>query len=381
MPDFSPSGNYYVYPTFGTAGQGIGAQVYKGSYHSEMQLAPLLAQLAAGNFTVSGLTVPGSSASLMLSVALGVAVIGGRVVSIPGATSVTCTANATNYGFLKLEKDADGYAISVAVEVNTTGTAPADSTPLFIAIAGSSTISATTSLLVLGPPRGKQNRMTVFTTAGANLFAPQFTGTHTALAVGGGGSGGTGWGQSGPIDYYSRGGGGGGGGAAVFGQFTLAIGSPITVTVGAGGALASNGSGTTQSAGHDGGDSIVGTLTAAGGKGGAAGDQNITPAVGGAGGIAAGGANSFGVNGTPGLSGAVHLNGTPPAAEGGNGGIPGFFRFIGVGGVGTVLTSTGTAPSGIGAGSCGARGEVTTPNTTGTDSSLPGMPGMVILFW
>ncbi len=95
------------------------------------------------NYSLSGLTVPATSASLNIDVALGAAYLAGRSISIPGATTVTATLNATNYIFLKLSRDGANLATGVVLEVNTTGTAPADSTPIATLTAGAATITAT----------------------------------------------------------------------------------------------------------------------------------------------------------------------------------------------------------------------------------------------
>lgn len=109
----------------------------------ENQWAALTAAFNASNHTIGGLTVPATSASLNIDVALGSAYISGRWISIPAGTTVTATASATNTVFVKLTRDGANLATGASFEVNTTGTAPADSTPIATLTAGASTITAT----------------------------------------------------------------------------------------------------------------------------------------------------------------------------------------------------------------------------------------------
>lgn len=380
MSDFAVSGNWFIYPTYGSAGEGAGAEPYKGSYHSELQLGSLLSGLAGASFVFSGFSVPGSSVNLNLAVPLGVAMISGRLVTIPGSTTVTVTASQTNYIYLKLEKDADGYVLSAAFEVNITGTAPADSVPIARAVADSSTITTTTDLRPATQPVGSANRMVVYSTAGTFEFIPKFTGKHKFIVIGAGGGGGNGVGYITTTTNYAAGG-GGGGGAMTVGTLDLTVGVPISVVVGAAGTGRANN--TSAQDGVAGGASSASTLTANGGAGGV---KAITT-TGGAGG-AGGAASSFGTatfsfagqNGTAGAnaSGGASL----PGGNGGNGsGFAGLTGGVGNTNFNPTVAPTSTFPGGGGGGGVG---EYNSPFGAGIGPSTEsgaGGPGLVIVFW
>ena len=376
MGDHTPSGDYFVYPTRGNAaGQGIGASAYKGSYHSEKQLARLLAGLQYANFVQSGFTVPASSGTLVLAVAAGVAIIDGRVATVPGSTNVTCTANQTNYIFLKLERDAEDYVVSAAFEVNTTGTAPDDSVLLASAVAGASSISSTTDRRPLGSNRGKENRMLVVvgsSTPGASAvtgsFTPTFTGKIEALLVGGGGGGGGGTGPYSIGTGYS--GGGGGSGAALRISIPCTKGTSLSYSVPS--AALNN---------LDAGDCTLGAFQANGGDRG-----NNVGGSGGAGGAAyAGSGDYFALAGQAGGDGS---SGVGVEVPGGGGGAPPDLKFLGVGGIGRYYSGPPlgnyAGNPGIGYGAGGAGGPAyQTLDPYGVDAGKggAGTPGLMIIFW
>lgn len=91
-----------------------------------------------------------------------------------------------------------------------------------------------------------------FTSVGTTSFTPPATGSAEVLVVAGGGGGG-----------FGRGGGGGGGGVIYNGSYSVTAGTPITVTVGAGGTGAA--SNTATSSTGNGGNSVFGIITATGG--------------------------------------------------------------------------------------------------------------------
>jgi hypothetical protein len=133
----------------------------------------------------------------------------------------------------------------------------------------------------------------VFTTSG--VFTPSFTGTVEVLVVAGGGGGGS-----------DMGGGGGGGGVISNTRVSVTAGSPVTVTVGAGGTGAPAGQGghaTTK--GTNGANSVFGSNTAIGG--GAGGCSYWTFG------------NSFGNGGGSGGGGSGYNNGVTPALSTGTG--------------------------------------------------------------
>lgn len=129
-----------IFPTVNDVAPSAGG----GKVLTEANLAYWLKQLLGQNFVLSGFTVPASSADLTLSVALGEAMIGGYRVVKDAAENVTCAASATNHIYLKLTRDASQNVTGAVFEVNTTGTAPADSVKIATAVAGVSSISSTT---------------------------------------------------------------------------------------------------------------------------------------------------------------------------------------------------------------------------------------------
>lgn len=148
----------------------------------------------------------------------------------------------------------------------------------------------------------------VFTASGS--FIPQFSGTVEVLAVAGGGGGG-----------MDMGGGGGGGGVVTSKSYTVSAGSPITVTVGAGGngapAAGTNG----QPGGHqytipatNGGNSVFGSLTAIGGGFGGSSYRGYTPGIAGGNGGSGGGSSGYNDNA------GTFYGGTGTAGQGNRGG-------------------------------------------------------------
>ena len=123
---------------------------------------------------------------------------------------------------------------------------------------------------------------------------PGPTSTVEYLVVGGGGGGG------GPGSYYGGGGGGGAGGFNTATGYAVSVGSPITVTVGAGGAMQTNGN-----------SSVFGSITSSGGGYGAV-VQTYTGINGGNGASGGGGSGSIYSGGTGGTA--------TPAGQGNSGG-------------------------------------------------------------
>jgi len=133
----------------------------------------------------------------------------------------------------------------------------------------------------------------VFATSG--VFTPSFTGTVEVLVVAGGGGGGS-----------DMGGGGGGGGVISNTLVSVSAGTPITVTVGAGGTGAPAGQGGHASTkGTNGVNSVFGSNTAVGGGAGGCSVYTI--------------GNSFGNGGGSGGGGSGYNNGVTPALSTGTG--------------------------------------------------------------
>jgi hypothetical protein len=241
----------------------------------------------------------------------------------------------------------------------------------------------------------------VFTSSG--VFTPAFTGTIEVLVVGGGGGGG-----------MDMGGGGGGGGVISNTTVSVTAGTPITVTVGAGGYGGPAGSGGyrtdgagPQPGGHqftvsatNGSNSVFGSLTAVGGGYGGSSYFGYTPNngygnAGGSGGGASGysdGSTGRGGSGTAGQGNAgggstgqyYSGGGGGAAAAGSNGGTPnggaGVLNTIlnkdlywGGGGGGASYSSGQGGNGGIGGGGGGANG--TTTGGAGYNSGFPGGGG------
>jgi prepilin-type N-terminal cleavage/methylation domain-containing protein len=191
-----------------------------------------------------------------------------------------------------------------------------------------------------------------FTTVGNDTFEVTSESCEAeVLVVAGGGGGGS-----------NIGGGGGGGGLISTTTSLTSVSSPYTVTVGDGGAhgvYESQWPPTLYGSGHNGGDSIFGTITASGGGGGG-GNPYQNPAVGLSGGSGGGAASLIDV-GTPSLSG-------------GSGNIPSVSPAQGYNG-GSVSNSASGAGGGGGAG--GAGGSVTGSSSgnggVGVSSSISGV--------
>jgi len=156
-----------IFPTVQDVGGGGAGKVI-----TEANLSAWLKQLLGQNFVLSGFTVPASSADLTLSVAAGEANIAGYRVVIDTATTVTCTASATNHIYLKLTRDASQNVTGATFEVNTTGTAPADSVKIATAVAGASSITSTTDARVLYPFAYSQMPYTPVNKAGDTVTGP-----------------------------------------------------------------------------------------------------------------------------------------------------------------------------------------------------------------
>ncbi len=182
-------------------------------------------------------------------------------------------------------------------------------------------------------------------TAGGTFTPPVGVSNVEVLVVGGGGGGGA------PIQFGTAGGGGGGAGGLVYNPaFAVTGGSPVTITVGAGGGPtpSSNGFWT----GNNGSNSTFGAITALGGGGGSGNNEQGQPGGSGGGsrgnpggvatqpGSASGGFGNRGGNfpGSPGGTGASGGGGAGGAGED----LPGNGGQASDGGVGLQYSITGT---------------------------------------
>ena len=173
------------------------------------------------------------------------------------------------------------------------------------------------------------------TTATGAWTVPAGVSSVSVIIVGGGGGGG-----------QECGGGGGGGGVIYNTSFAVTAGSPLTVTVGGGGARGYNGNNPIPLPGGNGSNSVFDTLNAIGGGGGAASSLGTPGSDGGSGGGGAGyydltlhnTQSTAGGSGSQGNAGGYgyYVN---PGAKGGGGG--------GAGGAGTDAFSGGNGGGGV----------------------------------
>jgi hypothetical protein len=304
----------------------------------ENQWAFVAGVFGHNNYGMTGLTVPSTSASLSINVAAGTAYLSGRWVSIPASTSVTATASFTNYVFLKLARDGANLVTGAVFEVNISGTAPADATPIATLTAGASTITATTDARILGPgPAVVLTSGTTFTyPAGiTRIYVEAFAGS------GGGGGGGEAYDIAGPA-VGTSGGDGTAGGTTTFN------------------ALTANG-GAAGKGGLGGGVNAAGPASAAHGS--ASGGYVNLPGLGPPGG-------NPGMGGQTGTAGGV----APPGLPGGRGGDGGYSAGYFTGAVGSTLSYAIGA-----AGTAGTAGS----GNPGPDGSAgqPGLPGRIVIYY
>jgi hypothetical protein len=294
----------------------------------ENQWAKPMALFSPNNFTLTGLTVPGTSGTLNIDVALGTLYLEGRHITIPAATTVTAAASLTNFVYAKLTRDGGNLVTGVSFEVNITGTPPADSTPIATLTAGASTITATTDLRIL------PTSITVLTT-GTEWTVP--AGIRQIYVEVIGASGGGGGGGGGGVTTGPAGSSGGSGGTTSFDTLSTTGGSGgfggkgSSVAGGANGGVPGTGSGASinlQGSGRPGGTAGngCGTGTFVNGPGGPGGDggyaaklltvapnTDITLAIGsagsaGSGGVGTGGTPCTGGAGQAGLAGVIGIH-------------------------------------------------------------------------
>jgi len=287
-------------------GSGVSGSANDGKRWFERQLRKLWPSLGGGNnYVLSGGTVPATDPDLVLQVAAGSAVIDGHYCQWP-ATNITLPASQTSHLFLKLVFSSS-LIVDLAIEDNTTGSAPASSTKLCTATTSGSAVTATTDARIVGPgsvvslsagtytvPAGiRRAKLRIwgagggggggedsgFVIDGNNGSAGGTTSVGTLVSVNGGGGGGGGGlggsvgadatvhtGQIGIVGQGSRrgeGGAGGGsatsglpGGAGIYVEIVVNL-TPDgthTVTLGAGG----------TGGGNNGGDGQVGSNGEAG---------------------------------------------------------------------------------------------------------------------
>lgn len=274
--------------TIWLTGLDVAAVAGDGKYLYEKKMAQAFKAFAQ-NFRVSGLVIPGSSANLNITIALGEAVISGFYCEIP-ATQVAAFASVTNHVFLKLTRDGSNKVTGAQYEVNDTGTAPADSLKIGTLTASGAAITATTHSGRTGRVVRRMPSFQVFNSSGSFTCPDDVTEvTVEVWGAGGGGAGGQGGstmdtctGATGPASNGAKGFRGG----YVADVITLSPGSQYVITIGAGGAAGTPGAGAVQT----GNSVILGAAGGAGGTGGATSFAALLTANGGVGGTSGGGA-------------------------------------------------------------------------------------------
>lgn len=137
MADFDPTDPIVRYTE-----NDIGPSAGDGKDVTEQSFAEIISEIVQ-NFVDNGLTLPATSASLSIDLAAGVCYVSGYRVEIPNAVSLTVGASVTSYVFLRLDRDGDNNVEAVKIEVNTTGSQPADSIWLATIVSGGTTITST----------------------------------------------------------------------------------------------------------------------------------------------------------------------------------------------------------------------------------------------
>ena len=291
----------------------------------ENQWAKKSAVELANNYTLSGLTVPGTSASLNISVALGTAYLEGRHITIPAATALTASASSTNFVWLKLTRDGASLVTGASFQVTTSSTPPADSTPIATLTAGASTITATADLRILPTTTTVLTTGTTWTVPAGILRVE----VEVFGASGGGGGGGGGGATTAPAGSAGGAGGttsfsslsvtGGGGGSGGRGPATNP-GPPVGAPgVGSGPSANIYRIGRPGGQGSSGCNSSAGPGGIGGSSGAAASTLSVTPntdityaigaaGTGGAGGVGTGNSACTGTAGNAGLAGAVVIH-------------------------------------------------------------------------
>lgn len=148
MPDYAYSGE-----TIKFTKNDIGPSAGDGKHVNEQSFAALIAKLTE-DYIEEGGALPLTSASLSITVPALTGFISGYDVDLP-SLSITVGASTTSYAFVKLDKDGDDNVTGASIEVNTTGTQPADSIALSVITSGASTITNTRDKA----PRGRFGRL------------------------------------------------------------------------------------------------------------------------------------------------------------------------------------------------------------------------------
>ena len=122
---------------YGGGGAGDGKNITENNFSRIMRLVT-----NDVDYIESGLNVPASWPDLLPPVLSGEALIQGYWVDRDAAEYVAVTASTTNYIYLKLTVDGSNNVTGADVEVNTTGTPPANSILLSIAVTDATTVTS-----------------------------------------------------------------------------------------------------------------------------------------------------------------------------------------------------------------------------------------------
>ena len=348
-----------------------------GSLNSSGQITSASTETIKGNaFSVGGssFTVSGGSTTVAYSLTAGSISTSGPITGSTG----TLTGNAFSVGAASFTVSGGSATVAYQLKagsLSSTGPATASTGTLTGSAfaVGGSTLVVTGGRVGIGTtspaaPLHVVYSGTAFCATGGvvaivggncvNTFNTSGTFTPTAaipvvsvLVVAGGGGGATG--------------GGGGGGVIYNSSFNVST-SPITVTIGAGGAA-----GQYNVSGTNGSNSVFSTLTAVGGGGGAGGGASPTPGSGGSGGGAGAGSGGAGGSGTAGQGStggsSTAISPYPSGGGGGAGAVggAGSGSVSGNGGAGTTSSISGSSLYYAGGGGGNSNSTLVTAGTGG----------------
>lgn len=143
-----------IFPSANNVGNADGLPSRYGSERL-MNLWMRYARLSARDSFIVGVNdfVPGLNTpnNLNITVGAGFAIINGYMIESTVQDLVAVNASVTNYVFLKYTLDVNNLANAVAYEVNTSGTAPANSIKIAEVIAGGSSVSTITDYRQVTP--------------------------------------------------------------------------------------------------------------------------------------------------------------------------------------------------------------------------------------